>query len=652
MPAPQAVPSSVPGGVGLYYVPPGNEPPNLFAAFWHNYLVARSPYAQAAYKQTLAAQDPKSQYAALAAIAKAREAMMAEEGKMTRATMTAQSQHESQTHADYRSKLAWDAAIHSAQIRGNATMGAARYNYEGDVLKAGVLDTAGQQILGDYRTRSEAAQRALAEALQTATSPDDPKVQAAALDYQRAVSNARDAADNLPPQQQDALARAIQAQPMLISDPDLQDAMRTTQASAFGTSRPPPLIDLGGVGYSGGPPEAPPPEPPSTSTRTSTSTSAGIANRVRAPVGPPAPSSAGPPGSSPAPSPSPTTSGSTSTRAGGQPGGTAPPPPSPASSSSAISAPRETSVAARSSAGDPFADLEAQVKGAPKPASPADFNFYGRGFGVYGRDKEARAEPSSRGHDIARRARKGDEAAPPPAPSHEAPKSPYPATAKPLSGYPSVASKQTVGATGADAVVGPPKPAADAKAASKPVPGAKTADKLLAQKEPTAAPGGAKAARPAGAGMGDVKVAEAQSAKEEPGRKTTAPYAGAGDVKVAEARHDAEDNKPADPGVFGKGGTLDQRVGRGVVENVRLGAQTLAGKGGLIDQAVEAAPLVTAAKAVGNVVADRATKGPGELYDAATSAIDEAGNAIAGSALAQAIAKRLRYAPQGTTAQK
>lgn len=528
MPAPQAVPSSVPGGVGLYYVPPGNQPPNIVASFWHNYLATRSPYAQAAFKSTLSAQSPKEQYAALAAIAKARQAMMAEEGKNSRAELNSETQLAGQGHADYRSQLAYRSAIQSAGIRGSATMGAAKYGYDAARIKAGTIDpSTGGRVVSDFRTRSEAAQRQLSDALEAG---DEAGAREAGLAYQQAVSAARDATSQMnDPLQEDAVAREIQGMPMLISDPDVQDALHKTISGSFGVSREPPIEDLGGVGGDANPPPPPRGLDPQSST-TTTKRSESIATRMREPT------SAGPPGMPSAPPPSPTTSGGERQRAEGQPSGTS----TSSSSASSSSAPRsrDPGVAARSTAGDPFADLEERVTASSADrANPADFNFYGRGFGVFGdgREREARRRPgggpASRAERIA-----NDLAEPAPAPKKAAADL-YPAAPKAAPGpvnqpgtfRPSLGGLAPKGAPGpAKPIPAPAAPTKRPRSSSK-----STTVKPAAAASSTPSPPPSKVGLPrAGGGAGDVKVAEA---KGEPPR----PGGGAGDVKLKESREPA-----------------------------------------------------------------------------------------------------------------
>lgn len=497
MAAPVQIAPRQDAGVDLFYLPPGNQPPNIFASFWQNYLAARSPYAQKAYASALAGQSPKEQYAALAAIAKAREARMTEEDKNWRAQLASDTQVSGQGHADYRSQLAWDSAIKSSTIRGNASITSSKIGRDAELIKAGTLDRPAQEILGNYRTEMEGAQRDLNDALGAG---DEAGAKAAVLAMQEATANARSTADNLPPMQQDALSRAVQSQPLIVSDPDLQDVIRGIQGNAFGA---PPQIeapDYGGVGYSGGPPA------PAGAPDTTISRSRSISERMSAPS-----TSAGPPGSTlEQRQETPSTAASSGA-------------PIPATTTPRKPAEAPTGSPGPSSSSTEFDDLESKVESVPRP-DPANFNFFAPGFGLGtpARRGSARAapgrEPPSRASAVADRLRSKPDVMDKPA--GEKPVDLYPERKAPTPANQTGTFRPgwaPAGAAGPAKPIGPAKPAASPKRPQRP-----------AAKVPAAAPAkaGVGPAPGGGPGAGDVKVRES---RPDPG-------GGAGDVKTRESR--------------------------------------------------------------------------------------------------------------------
>ncbi len=248
MPPIQQIGATNDAGIGIYYVPPGEQPPNAFASFWSNFLAARAPSAMAAFKARMAAMSPQAQYEALGAMSRSTEGLVRSFGEIEKETLGNESSERiegSQATSRY-----WDGLVRNrvAELGASAQVSAARIGLESDRIKAGVLDRPAQEIAGEFSARMSGLQEQLNRATMAG---DGGRVEQITGDIERTIANAKAKANaaGITGPQYDSLARTLGSIPMVLQDAESQNELRRTIEGTFG--RPGEVqIDLPGAGGS------------------------------------------------------------------------------------------------------------------------------------------------------------------------------------------------------------------------------------------------------------------------------------------------------------------------------------------------------------------------------------------------------------------
>lgn len=255
MPAPQALGATGgdPYGITAYYIPHPDEAPNVFASFWSSYLAQRTPYARQVIAARLAELNPKGQYDAIAAMARVREQLLAQQAENDRAVMGDETRRvieESQARRDYYGR---DLQYAGTLADASARVAVGSMGLKGELAKAGKLDQEGADVVSTFADRKAAAERKLADAYDAG---DAAAAKAAYNDLNNAAQVARDQIADLArrdPLQANTVATQIGALPSIVEAPAVQDRVNTVIQAAVGNRETP---DVPIPGWGARPPSA------------------------------------------------------------------------------------------------------------------------------------------------------------------------------------------------------------------------------------------------------------------------------------------------------------------------------------------------------------------------------------------------------------
>jgi hypothetical protein len=235
MPAPQPI-GNAESGITLYYVPPDNEVPNIFASFWANYLKTRTPWANQVFTARLKAMDPGAQAKALASLEAQRVALMKiQAGNEQEAAKLANARDIESSQAK-RGFYQSDISAYNAEVGASATKAAAAMGLEGDVIKAGTLTDRSKQILGEHRTREQAVQLELDRAAALGPTPEGKAAyQLAQQHMDQVMANTKRQIETVPPVERSSLLSTIQGDPMALQNAQAQTYVQRMR-SGLGTA--------------------------------------------------------------------------------------------------------------------------------------------------------------------------------------------------------------------------------------------------------------------------------------------------------------------------------------------------------------------------------------------------------------------------------